>query len=174
MIKKVAILCALLAAGSVLAEDAPQTEPQPIYIESDSLDIDDTKGISIYRGNVRFRQGSASLSADVVKVYAKQRQDVEKIIAEGKPARFEQKAEKEGEQDSSGEANLIEYHAAESLVVLDGNARFQQGENVFAGNRVEYQSDTKVVRAGKSVADEGRVQIVIQPRNGDGQKESAQ
>jgi len=166
--KGVVLLYLLLAFTTVWAADEPGQAQEPIFIESDSLNIDDSKGVSVYRGNVNFRQGGASLTADELTIYARQRQEVEKIIAVGSPARFEQLAQKEGEQDSSGEAKRIEYRAADGRVILDGDARFQQGDSYFAGSRVEYDSEKKLVRAGKNVAGEGRVQIMIQPRSGNG------
>lgn len=184
MFKVLLLLSGLLASVTVwAANEADASSEQgtgaqaaqaqePIFIESDSLDIDESKGVSIYRGNVVFRQGTATLTAEEITVYAQQRQDVEKIIAIGNPARFQHLAQLEGEQDSSGEAKRIEYYASKALVVLDGDARFQQGDSHFAGNRVEYKSDQKIVRAGKNVSGgkEGRVKIVIQPppRNGNG------
>ncbi len=165
MIRGVVLLYVLLASMAVWADDAGQAQ-EPIFIESDSLDIDDAKGVSIYRGNVHFRQGGASLQADELTIHARQRQEVEKIVAVGNPARFEQLAQTADEQDSFGEAKRIEYHASDGLVIFDGDARFQQGDSYFAGSRVEYDSGKKIVRAGKNVAGEGRVQIMIQPRSG--------
>lgn len=157
----------------VLAEEKKHNE-EPIFIESDSLKIDDKKGVSTYKGNVTFRQGTASLHADEIVIYTKARQEIEKIIAEGNPAHFEHDAEDDN-KDASGEAKRIEYHAVNAIVILDGEARFRQGDNQFAGNRIEYEFDKKLVRAGKSVApnDEGRVQIMIQPRSANQKPEAA-
>lgn len=142
---------------------------QPIYIESDSLKIDDLKGVSTYQGNVLFRQGSATLHADALVIHSRDRKEVERIVASGKPARFEQKAE-DGGREALGEARRIEYVAPRSLVILDGDASFRQGDNEFAGNRIEYEVEQRVVRAGKAATpggQEGRVKIVIQPRSAD-------
>ena len=161
------LLLGLCLSSPLLAADGQAAKSQrdePIFIESDSLSIDDVKGISTYQGNVSFRQGSSSLRSDKLVIYSRNRQEVEKIVATGKPAHFDQKSEEPG-KDAWGEALRIDYIAAKSLVILDGDARFRQGENQFTGNRIEYESDKKVVRAGKLVAPEGqgRVRIVIQP-----------
>lgn len=156
-----AVGLALLLTTAMAAEPEPQQ--QPIFIESDSLKIDDAKGISTYKGSVVFRQGPDSLKADVLVIYAEQRQEVKKIVATGKPARFDHQAEL-AEERSWGEAEKIVFEAQESRVVLNGEARFQQGDNQFSGNRIEYDSDKKLVKAGKEGAGEGRVQIVIHPR----------
>ncbi len=139
-------LCSLAAAAAEPVAVSPRDEP--IYIESDSLKIDDAKGISTYQGSVLFRQGLATLKADTLVIQTRNRQEVETIVAKGTPARFEQKSTEVG-KDASGEALRIEYVAPKSLVVLDGQARFRQGENQFSGNRIEYEAENKVVRAGK-------------------------
>ncbi len=155
-----------LAMGLVLfltAASAAELEPQPIYIESDSLKIDEIKGVSVYKGRVVFRQGPDSLKADELVIYAERRQQIKKIIATGKPARFEHQAEL-AEERSWGEAEKIVYEAQASRIVLKGGAHFQQGENQFTGNLIEYDAEKKLVKAGKSGGGEGRVQIVIHPR----------
>lgn len=153
----------LLLTTVMAAEPESDPEQQPIFIESDSLKIDDAKGISTYKGRVEFRQGSDSLKADVLVIYAEQRQEVKKIVATGKPARFDHQTEL-AEERSWGEAEKIVYEAQQSRVILNGEARFQQGDNQFSGNRIEYDSDKKLVKAGKTGTGEGRVQIVIHPR----------
>lgn len=158
-------LCSLAAMAAEPVAVSPRDEP--IYIESDSLKIDDAKGISTYQGNVLFRQGMATLKADTLVIQTRNRQEVETIVAKGTPARFDQKSPEAG-KDVSGEALRIEYVAPKALVILDGQARFRQGENQFSGNRIEYEAEKKLVRAGKSVAPDGqsgRVHIVIQPRS---------
>lgn len=160
-IRAVALVLALLPLAH-----AQDDSEQPIYIESDSLDIDDARGISVYRGNVQFRQGGNQLWADEVKVYSKDRRELDKIIATGKPARFHQSPAPGKEQETNGEAEHIEYQSVQGIVILDTHARLTQGENIFTGNRIVYETERRVVRAGKA-ADEkvpGRVQVVIQPR----------
>ncbi len=155
-----------LAVGLVLlltTASAAEPQQQPIFIESDSLKIDEAKGISTYKGSVVFRQGPDSLKADELVIYAEQRQELKKIIATGKPARFDHEAELADER-SWGEAENIVYEAQTSRVILKGKARFQQGDNQFSGNRIEYDADKKLVKAGKNGGGEGRVQIVIHPR----------
>lgn len=157
---------ALLLAIPVLAQESAPARQAPIFIESDSLRIDDARGISTYLGNVVFRQGPDTLVADKVVIHSRQRQEVEKIIATGEPARFEHEPDPAlGEEMSWGEALTIEYHADQALLVLIDEAVFQQGDNRFSGNRIEYESDRKLVRAGKAVAGEGRVHMIIHPRS---------
>ncbi len=169
IVTRVLLLSAAFTWPTLAAEEQQikTQRDEPIYIESDSLSIDDTKGISTYQGSVSFRQGTASLKSDTLTIYSRNRQEIERIVAKGTPAHFEQKSA-DVSKNASGEALNIEYVAPKSLVVFDGQASFRQGENQFTGNRIEYDADKKVVRAGKSVAPDGksgRVKIVIQPRS---------
>ncbi len=157
---RLAVFALLLMFTSLtLAQDLRE---EPIYIESDSLKIDDIKGISTYQGNVVFRHGPDTVKADKVVIYTEQRKDVKKIVATGKPARFDRYAELLEDQ-SWGEAEIIEYYADKALVIFNKEAKFQQGDNQFSGNRVEYELDKKLVKAGKSVAGEGRIKMIIHP-----------
>ena len=55
---------------------------QPIELAADSVDIDEGKGVSIYRGDVDLRQGSIRLRADVVTVHQDKRRP-SRIVARG-------------------------------------------------------------------------------------------
>lgn len=148
----------------VQAQTSAEAAAEPIYIESDRLEIDEARGLSIYRGNVHFRQATTHVWADEVMVYVDDQQTVEKIEAEGRPARFHQYPAVDVEE-LQGEALSIVYRAAEGFVVLEGDASLMQEKNKFAGNRIEYDADKRVVRAGQQEPGEsGRVQVVIQPR----------
>lgn len=156
----------LLSLALISVAQAQVEAEQPIYIESDSLDIDDTRGVSTYRGNVQFKQGGNQLWADEVMIHSRDRSELDKMVATGKPARFHQAPAPGKDQETNGEADKIEYQALQGVVVLDGRARLSQGSNVFTGNRIEYETQQRLVRAGKAANTKkpGRVQVVIQPR----------
>jgi lipopolysaccharide export system protein LptA len=59
----------------------------PIHIEADSALLDDQRGTSVYRGNVRITQGQTVITADQVTVHAPGRV-VEHLVAEGDLARL--------------------------------------------------------------------------------------
>ena len=152
---------------TISAQAAAFDDRQPIHIESDSLDIDDVRGISIYRGNVELRQGEGRMWADQMTLYTTAEQALDKIIAEGRPARFMDRTDKG--DDINGAAQRIEYHAIQLMVVLDGEAHLEQNKNEFFGNRIEYEMNSRVVRAGLAAGDDGngkgRVRTLILPKN---------
>jgi lipopolysaccharide export system protein LptA len=137
---------------------------QPIHIEADSVVIDDAHGTAIYRGNVRYSQGSTHLEAQEVTVYSTDRQKVDKVVADGDPAKFRQRPDNQ-DQDMRGQAGHIEYFAAAERVILEKDAHLWQGKNEFAGSRIEYDTAKQMVKALKSGDEAGRVQVIIQPRS---------
>ncbi len=159
------ILAALLL-GMILplpAAALTSDKQQPIRIEADSVFIDDARGTAVYRGNVHFTQGSTQLQAEEVTVFSADRQKVDKVVADGKPAKFRQRPDNR-EEDISGQAAHVEYYADGERVILEGDAHLWQGKNEFAGNHIEYDTAKEAVKALKAAAEEGRVQVIIQPR----------
>lgn len=156
---------ALVVLLSVSLPAAAFDDQQPIEIESDSLDIDDVRGVSIYRGNVELRQGEGRMWADQMTIYTTAAQTLDKIVSEGQPARFRDYTGKGEAID--GSARRIEYYAAKQMVVLDGEAHLEQNKNEFLGNRIEYDMASRVVRAGLAAGDDGngRVRTLILPQN---------
>ncbi|HEY5791307.1 MAG TPA: lipopolysaccharide transport periplasmic protein LptA [Gammaproteobacteria bacterium] len=141
---------------------------QPIYLEADSVQIDERTGVSVYRGQVKVTQGSSELRAEQVTV--EQSAAGDRIVATGRPATFSQQRE-ERPEPVEGSAARIEHRSAESLLILTGAAEFRQGGDRFSSERIEYDTAKDVVRAGQaaSAARPGeRVRIVIQPRSGGG------
>jgi len=138
-----------------LAED----KNQPIHVQADTVEIDDKKGVSVYRGNVILTQGSIILHADTLTVEHPKRQ-LQKAIAQGKPAQFQQDLDKKGGQVKA-HASTMEYVAGAQVLTLSGKAEVWQDGNEFSGSRIDYDLKTDVVHARSGESE--RVQVTIQP-----------
>ena len=136
---------------------------QPTQIEADRVDVDDKKGISTFRGNVKLTRGSILMTADKVKVYRDKNKDVDKILAWGNPVRYKQRPDKRKE-DVIAQAKKVEYNAVKGKLILQDSARIRQGKDIFTGSRIVYDINRDVVRASKAPAGKERVQITIQPK----------
>ncbi len=140
---------------------------QPTRIVADRVDVDDQKGISIFRGNVRLTRGSIRMTADIVTVYRDNKQDLDKVIAKGNPVSYRQTPDGKKE-DVVAQARNVEYHAAKDRVILLQNAKVWQGKDTFTGNRIVYDIQRDIVHATKAPTatkgDKGRVEITIQPK----------
>ncbi len=145
---------------------------QPIEIEADTADLDDEKGITIYRGNVILIQGSVRMTGDIMTVYFKDN-ELDTLIMEGKPARYRQLPDDSKIYDEA-EALRMEYYELKSLVILIDKASFKQEGLSFSGNRIEYDTEHSRVRARGSVKTQGgtgdssssgeRVKIILKPK----------
>jgi lipopolysaccharide export system protein LptA len=135
-----ALVCALLAVPLRAAETADAD--QPINIRADSAELDEAKGIVVYRGGVRMDQGSLRVTADTMTIALADDQVVS-ITAEGKRAHYQQRFEANA-PEVLAEADTIVYHTQEERVELRGNARLTQEPNEFSGEVINYD-----IRAGK-------------------------
>jgi lipopolysaccharide export system protein LptA len=139
---------------------------QPIEIEADTADLDDEKGIAIYRGNVVTTQGSVRMTGDIMTVYFTD-DELDTLIMEGKPATYRQLPDNSEVYDEA-EALRMEYYELKSLVILINKASFKQEGLSFSGNRIEYDTENSKVKAKGSVKQQNgageRVKIIIKPK----------
>lgn len=153
------LLALLLTAIAPWAGALESDKEQPIELAADSVDIDEGKGLSIYRGDVDLRQGSIRLRADVVTVHQAGRK-TSKIVAEGRPVKFQQQSEK---GPVRGEARRVEYEVASENLFLIGDAVLVQGKDSMRSDRIAYDRVRAVVKAGAAAEGKQRVRISIQP-----------
>ncbi len=135
---------------------------QPMTIEADRVELDDTKGISTYHGNVKVVQGTLVLTGDLMTVHSKGN-DVQKVIMLGTPATYRQRPDGKDE-DVSAESQRMEYYTDPERVILLKQAEVLQRGDVLRSERIEYDIARDQVNAGTSRPDE-RVHITIQPRS---------
>ncbi len=159
----------------------PNDKNQPIHIKSDTAEIDDAKGISIYRGHVNIDQGSINLKAEVVTIYNDD-DGISKVIATGKPAHYQQQ-HKTDEALMHAYGNTINYFLTDERIELRKNAKLEQEQNTFTGERIDYNMKLRVVNAYSSntaASEKGtptppsnsRVEMVIQPNKGKAKDDS--
>jgi lipopolysaccharide export system protein LptA len=154
--KRAAMLALSLVAMSSHALESDRR--QPIELAADSVDIDEGKGLSIYRGDVDLRQGSMRVLADVITVHQQGRKPT-KVVAEGRPVRFRQQSER---GPVEGEARRVEYSIDSENLVLSGDALLVQGNDRMRSDRIVYDRERSVVKAGAAAQGRQRVQISIE------------
>jgi lipopolysaccharide export system protein LptA len=168
-----AMLLAMMAIlhGPVLALDTDSK--QPMYIEADSATYDEGKGITEYRGNVRYSQGSIESLSDKMIVYQKDGK-TDRVEAFGKPTRIKQTPEV-GKPDWHGIGLRSEYFPETSVLILYEKAMAWQGDNPETSNRVtseriQYDSKNSVMKAGVPAGRGDRVKVTLQPEKEDSSK----
>ncbi len=132
---------------------------QPINIKSDSAEINDSTGISIYIGNVVITQGSMMLTGDKVTLEVANKK-VQKIISDGDLATFKQTTD-EGKLVNA-EAKTLVYNIRENKIILTKKAKLTESGNSFASDRIVIYIDKEIVSAGSSSGND-RVNITVFP-----------
>lgn len=150
-----------------VAQALPSDRQKPIEIESNTADIDNKKGVSIYKGNVVMIQGTTRITGDKVTIYSVQ-QEVKKIVAEGNKERAyyeEQQPDDQGILQAWG--HTIDYQVAGDKIQLIKQAQLTQKGDTFTGERIDYDLTKQTVNAkgseNKSNPD-GRVKMIYQPK----------
>lgn len=156
-ISLIVLLC-VWGRGQALESD----KDQPMHLEADSLSVDEASGVVLYEGGVEITQGSLKIWADRLWIHRRQGK-TEKIIGEGVPVRFRQLPDK-GAEEVRGEARRVEINAQRNELLLIDDAVLEQGGNRFNSDRIIYNREKAIVKAGGSAQGKERVQVVIEPR----------
>jgi lipopolysaccharide export system protein LptA len=150
-------LLGLAGGGLALEED----RRQPIQIESDRAERDEKAGTTIYMGNVELVQGSLKMLADRLEIYTLKGNQLERVVAYGKPAYVEQKPEPD-KAVVKARGEIIRYFVAEERIQLEKNASIDQEGAMVNSNIIDYFIRDEIVKASGS---EERVKVVIPPRD---------
>lgn len=154
------VLLAFYASLSSLAQALPDDRAQPVHISADSA-VQESTTVT-YRGNVVVTQGSLRLDADQVVVHHATGK-VQKIVATGKPAHFQQQPEVNGGIVKATAGTLI-YYQGENRFELLQDALVERDGSSVKGNRIEYLPNTQTVRAQGSLnSQSGRVEMILPP-----------
>ena len=158
-----ALACVLLLPampGYALPED----KELPIHIEADEAVRDEKTGLTLYRGNVRIRQGSLKITAEQVTLYHINTQ-ADKIVALGSPAHIQQQRTIDSEP-MHAEGGIIEYYKEEERVHIREDAKLEQDGSTVRSDSIEYFINQELVKATSDDPGDGsqrRVEVVIPP-----------
>jgi lipopolysaccharide export system protein LptA len=144
----------------VFAENSAATKSLPVFIEAGQVVVDETKGVSVYSGSVRFQHGAMELLADNVKVYSDGRQ-LSKVVADGKPVKFFYRGVEADQTEA--QAGRMEYIVADARLIMTGEAQLWQGSNHFSGGRIEFDTENDRVLATRSDQTSQPVRVIIHP-----------
>ena len=141
------------AARSKPAED----KNQPVTVDADKMERYGRESLVVFMGNVVARQNNSVQYADRMEVYLDEKGDrIVRTVSTGTVKIVTRDCR-------TGTARRAEYHDQEQRVVLSGNARVWQDENVVSGDTITIflSQDRSVVQGGK----QERVKAVFYPRD---------
>jgi lipopolysaccharide export system protein LptA len=140
-----------------VAPAAPGSGSQPVTVKSDKMERFGKESLVIFSGNVVARQDNSVQYADRMEVYQDEKGDrILRTVSTGNVRIITRDCR-------TGTARRVEYHDLEQRVVLTGNARVWQQDNVVTGETITiYMSqDRSVVEGGK----QERVTAIFYPRD---------
>ncbi|MDN3615259.1 MAG: lipopolysaccharide transport periplasmic protein LptA [Vibrio gallaecicus] len=133
---------------------------QPVYIDSDSQQLDMKSNKVTFQGDVKLKQGSININADKIVVTRDATTgEIAAINAFGIPATFSQLTDDGKTLD--GQANNLNYQLQTDKLIMTKNAQLSQDGNTISGSSITYQ-----ISSQKLVADsdkDERVTTVLQP-----------
>ena len=158
------LLCATLITFANHTWALPEDSQQPINIQSDRAAqkvLKDGSERTEYSGKVVMTQGSMKINGEHVTIHSKDRKVV-RIVAVGKPARFQQQSDP-SKSPMKAKAENIRYQLSKDTIVLANGAQIKQDGNVVSGERIEYNIASEKVNATRGADSSTRVHVVLEP-----------
>ncbi len=150
-------VCLLVLPAHALETD----REQPVYVEADNADLDEARGIAIYRGSVLIKQGTMEIRGDEVTIKTKDRK-FSSLTSVGKPAKFQQQLEL-NQSPVFGDAKRIHYSVSDGVLTMRDEARLTRDDDEFMGNFLRYDTVNEKVFAKQADDGSERIKIIIQP-----------
>jgi lipopolysaccharide export system protein LptA len=157
------LLLAFTLSLSSLAHTLPTDQDEPIYVEADSANIDEAKGITRYTGSVIITQGSMVLKGETVDLLRGNDDTINQIISKGAPAYFEQRPQLD-QEITYATGSTLDYTVSSQLLLITGDAKVTQGGDEFTGAKINYDMANSKVKAFSSESGSQRVKMVLQPK----------
>ena len=156
---RLALALALLVLALPAHAQTRRTTPEsgPVTVDADRMERYGKESLVVFTGNVVARQNNSVHYADRMEVYLDEKGDrILRTVSTGTVKIITRDCR-------TGTARRAEYHDLEQRVVLSGNARVWQDDNVVSGDTITIflAQDKSVVQGGK----QERVKAVFQPRD---------
>lgn len=132
------------------------------HVTADSVYYNNKTGIAKYTGHVRATQGTTRVQADQVTLYRNAQNDIEKIVATGKPAHYFTQPDKQKDLLHAS-ANTIEYYPIQGKILLIDNGLAVIGRNRFSANHISYDINKELLISDNS--HQGQTKIVLEPNH---------
>ena len=161
---------ALFVATAVFALSIPMAlaaeSNEPINIEANRMVSQENENSVVFLGKVEAKQGKLTIRTDEMTVFyseakaAKEKKtstQMEKLICKNNVQITQ--------DDWLGTGDRMDYFAKERKVVLSGNAKAWQGQNMVAGKTIIYYLDEKRSVVEQDESTKGRVKAVLHPES---------
>jgi lipopolysaccharide export system protein LptA len=149
---------------SCITAIAQEDSDAPIHIEADRMISQEDANSVVFIGNVDARQGDVTIRSDEMTVYYTQQKNSSGKKSSSQVHRLICKKNVEVVQDDwLGTGNRMDYFAKDRKVILTGNAKAWQGQNMVTGKTITYYLDEKRSIVEQDQSKPGRVKAVLHP-----------
>ena len=157
-------VCATALGVLLVAAEAhalPNDREQPVKVSADKLEANRSKNLSVYSGNVVISQGSLQIRADRVEVHGNAKGEINKVVATGAPAHFQQQVE-ESTSPVKARAKRIEFLVSSDALKLTGEALVDRDGNTLSAERIDYDLNSEQMQA-QGQSEKKRVEMIWKP-----------
>ena len=160
------LVTGIFTCGDIYAQISPVSD-EPIHIEADRMVSNQKDNAVVFTGNVQANQGPLTINSDEMTVYyikqtadaeqQKAKQEINKIFAKGRVEIIQ------GELVATGDQ--VEFMADKRQVLLTGNTKVWQNNNLVTGEKVllDLKTETTVIEPDKESG--GRVKAFFYPES---------
>ncbi|WP_114418521.1 lipopolysaccharide transport periplasmic protein LptA [Marinospirillum perlucidum] len=146
----------------------PEDRNLPIKVTAARMEWDNQSQQGVYQGGVEASQGELLLTAERVTLYRSEDGSLSQAIAETPDGRaYMRDLPDPNKPQVEAWARQVDYHPGEEKVVLTGQARLQQGEDIFQGHRLTYYLTTQDLVAEQAESESEnppRVEVILTPK----------
>lgn len=158
-INKLLLISSVFILISTTAQAGKEDFKLPIKVDSKSQFVDGKRKTSVFKEDVRVRQGTLSIDADEVRVSAEDGKGKEIFTALGKPAVYSQTMD-DGSKITA-KAKEIRYVVEFRTLELNGSAELHQDTSMVRGEKISFNLEKEQLIAGGDESD-SRVTTVFQ------------
>src|SRR5574344_987925 len=152
----------LLSLFALNANALHEDSAKPLNVVSQEQLADFNSNKAIFIGNVIATQGSIEVKADKAELIRNKDGKLQEVKAYGKPATFKQL--QDNNKVIRSQSAIIQYIPEKNLVILIGRATIWQDNSHVNGERIEYNTITKQLKASNENNQGGRVQSTFIPQ----------
>jgi lipopolysaccharide export system protein LptA len=164
-----ALTAAIIAAAGPAFCKEKEKDDAPINIEADRMVSQEAKNSVVFIGNVDASQGKVTIRADEMTVQYEESEPGGKKEAD-KSGKGKSKVKRlicignvqVTQEDWLGTGERMDYYADERKVVLSGNAKASEGQNMVSSDNITYFLDEKRSVFEQDKTKPGRVKATIQ------------
>lgn len=148
---------AIVLTLSMALGSAASAQSGRLTVDADRAELDESKGFSVYSGNVQLSQQNIELAGDRLTVSRPNPSTLNATMI-GEPARLTHTPEN-ADQPVVATAQSMTYDTRSRVLTLEGSARIERGADTLSADKIEYNLTDQRMRAAGGETERVRITI---------------